>query len=108
MLATDETAAWRFSGIVWHDDGTSPALRFSGTGVWLPLLVGVAMGIKLGLACNVDGNLIWLIDTLEATSSTNVLDVSDRGTIWFPIMVIRGGEPGFDGTLMMFGDKFDA
>lgn len=104
MLAADDTAACKFNGIVWHDDGISPAFRFKAAGIWLcpPLLVGVAICIKPAF----NGSFMGLMETFDALSSRG-FDVSERGTIGLPVsIVMRGGEPGNDDAPMMLGDKF--
>lgn len=96
-----ETAAWRFRGIVWHDEGISPVFRLS---AWmlLPLLVGVAIDIKPGF--EMVENLIGLIKIFD-NSSLRGFDVKERGWIgeFELIIVMRGG----DEDTPMMGDKFD-
>lgn len=100
----EETAAWRFKGIDWHEDGTSPAFKFRAAGIWLPFVVGVAI-IMFVLAGEFDVSLIGLIQTFEEASSLLSFDDSERGTNGLPefSIVIRGGELGIE---MILGDKF--
>lgn len=66
----------------------------------VPLLVGVAIGIRPGL--EIAGNLIGLIDTFDK-SSLRGFDVRERG--WSGefefIIAMRGGDEA-----LMIGDKF--
>lgn len=105
MLATDEIVC-RFKGIVWHDDGTSPAFKFKAADNWLWLpFVGAAMVIMLDFDCKFVESFRWLMETFDDKSSVIGFDVNERGTIELPAPTIRGGS-GSDVTPMMLGDKF--